>query len=188
MYFRPLFEKISIPLMAGALGILLTSCKGEPIEISQNNLDKSSVTLTQNGIVISKDDFLRFSFTTPKPLIDIAPVESLFQVRATINKGGKIIFKDIASGAFLTADAEPHHANSYVSYSAYFFKSLVVNSNNETKPVSITGLDYDTLSLVVIYPEMGTGIKHSSNRITYSKDLVSEVISRNPTKVTLIVP
>jgi len=188
MCFRSSFGKISILLIAGTLGILLASCKGESIEISQHNLDRSSVTLTQNGRVISENDFLRFSLTTPKPLIDIAPVKSLFQVRATINKGGKIIFDDSASGAFLTADAELHHVDGHVSYSAYIFQSLSVNSNNVMKQVSLAGLDYDTLNLVVVYPEMGVGIKHSSRRITYSREQVNNVISKKPTKVILIVP
>jgi len=139
-------------------------------------------------MVISKGNFLRFNFTSSKPLLDIAPVKSLFQVRATINKDGKIIFKDIASGPFLVVNAESRHADSNPSYSAYIFKSLEVNPDNGEKAISIIGLDYDTLTLTVVYPKMGAGIKHSSKQLTYSKDMVNEAISQKSIEAVLLMP
>jgi len=188
MYFGLSFKSPATALIIGALCVLLAACKGESIDITQNNLDKSLVTLIQGKKIVSKDSFLRFNFTVSKPLLEIAPVKSLFQVRATINKGDKIIFKDIASAPFLVTDTESRHTDSNPDYSAYIFKSLAVNQGGGEKPISIIELDYDTLTLVVIYPEMGTGIKHSSRRFTYSKNRVNEVISQKSTEVTLLIP
>ncbi len=188
MYFSLSFKKASTALIVGALCVLLVSCKGESIDITQNNLDKSLVTLIQGEKIVSKDNFLRFNFTVSKPLLEIAPIKSLFQVRATINKGDKIIFKDIASGPFLVANTGSRHTDSNLGYSAYIFKSLAVNQGDGEKSIAIIALDYDTLTLVVIYPEMGTGIKHSSKQFTYSKNRVNDAISQKTGEVTLLMP
>jgi len=65
---------------------------------------------------------------------------------------------------------------------------LAVNQGGGGKPVSIIELDYDTLTLVVIYPEMGTGIKHSNRQFTYSRNMINEAISHKPVEVTLFIP
>lgn len=188
MYADYVTKNWLVSILIGTLCLHLTSCKEKSISIVKNTLSKSFVTLTQNGENISENYFLRFSFTTSEPLFDIAPVRSLYQVRAVFEKKDKILFKDIASGAFLVADTVSNENPKRFSYSAYLFKSFFVNSEGAEDSIPITELDYDSLKLVVVYPMMGAGITYSSEAITYSKKHVNQLVSGEAEEITLSIP
>ncbi len=180
-------EKIFEIFFVIACCFWLIGCAEKSITIEKKGLSIVSVTLNKGEEIFDKDVFLRFDFTTDEPLLDIVPDPSMLQLRVMLTRNGNTMYHSIASSPFLIKNDGIGDIYKNRAYSAYFFKSLTVDSDSLTKPLLVQSVNYENLDIKLVYPVMGLGTKYKSNVISYSKKDMENIFSQSISVDTLLI-
>lgn len=158
--------------------IFMVGCTGQSIKLTNTELSIVKL-IVHDSKPINSNTFMRIDFSSSTPLAQLVDTQSLLQVRVSLEKNGKVLFTEIALGPFSKSQnkSDLNEGINGSSYSALFFKSLSVFSDDTGMPVSIINLDFDNLRIGIVYPLMGFGVKFSSNVISFSKKEVQLLLS-----------